>query len=1111
MPTKYSFKDPDDPAPEESVSFLDKLKQDITEPSLDENPLWARIKGFGAGAITGAQNIGTGLKEAVKHPMTAAPALTRAGSGFASFMGGVPGAAISGAGELGAEALEGSLFEQSPWRSAAKVGTAAGIGAIPMASTLKAGRVIPSIARSAAYSGGGEAARELAAGEDFDPTRIGTSTAIGGATGGVLAKLLGLGGAAAKVPAVKPPIYEVQPTSQTGLGTSVRPIKPIQGIETSKTPFEQYAPAAQARAAAAREAKLPEPSQEPAGPIPARYPTPYGGGGGISANEVATRSENELASSKAQAAAEKMLAGEVKTEEKAARAATEASRIAEARAAAEEEGLIPKTSYGESVSAPLEEGGTGRVSTRYVEPPATQEGDPLLEAGVTKRRGSVIRREGGEMTAPKMTPEEGVFKLWKNAGADDATASAQAQKLQPPSTYDKQQLAKVAGAAPAAEPVAPTTLAEILKVPEPAAPAAAPFAFSKKPNPGESLDQFARRVGMSRKQAAQHYEAVPAEPVAVAPEVEAQNQDITKRLRETLDSVKANPVTAIEEVPITTSPAAEVPAAIPAEPGSIAEFLGLHTAPPGEKIGGNTGAAYRKIQAMAKAGEATPEQVAAAREAHLRNIKPELFENQPAAAPPLFNKSGTGSVRGGKSLDELSQMLKTQPAAEPQAPPVSEAGYAQDLADLESLPPATRAAAIKRMIESEKGEIDPALMAKLGAGGLGALIGAPVGAAAGDDENRGRNALLGALGGAAAGYGGAAGAQALSRGVEGGLTDAALKFIPKWQRSSLLTRDPNSLLANVAAGPWGSGVVMGLEKGLGGTASERPQGRDLLKQLFNVKQLAEDFGGSLDEASKLIGRAEGEGLGANPSIGEKSLAFPGTAMTAGDMATKAAIERAGFSPEQARRATLTSEPEFKGVKQIADFGKGTPKNPKDPSKFLTEMAFPFKRTPANIFEQGMMRMPGVGSWVQSRREIPDPIREQIVQQLMNAGIGATGYGLGENLDPETAKIVRKYGSNLAGPHSMMFSGGFAAGQAKRAGRDVLGPKTLQQFSEALPLPTAQAFQDWLKMAAGAAQGELNVPKGMIPLQNWPNVIKKALTPGEPAVPAGKYTIRDPGE
>ena len=99
---------------------------------------------------------------------------------------GIPlGAGVAGAGEVAAELAEGSKL--SPKRIAVE----AGLGAVPLKWLFGAAKVPQAIARGAAYSGVGEAGRELAREEELDPATIAGSTVIGGSVGGLLAKLLG--------------------------------------------------------------------------------------------------------------------------------------------------------------------------------------------------------------------------------------------------------------------------------------------------------------------------------------------------------------------------------------------------------------------------------------------------------------------------------------------------------------------------------------------------------------------------------------------------------------------------------------------------------------------------------------------------------------------------------------------------------------------------------------------------------------------------------------------------------------------------------------------------------------------------------------------------------
>lgn len=1027
-------------------SFLDRLRSSLDTPTADRGEWEARGRGFLSGAIEGVQKMGRGLADVAEHPMTALPAITRAGSGLLAGEGGPTGGLIAGAGELAAEGLEGSLWEQSPLRSLAKVGTAAGIGMVPMASTVKAGRAISSMGRSAAYSGLGETAREISAGEGIDPTRIGVSTVTGGITGGVLGKLLGLGKPAtsgsfragdefnsayptkeaylASKPPVAPTSYEIQPTAQTGEGTGT-----LNGgkINKNKLTGAEYGPVVPPKPIQATGGvKLPaQAAHEP------ESRTPYGGGGGQSADDIAGLSEDAIASAKAEGEAAKLI-----------RAEREAQRVESARRQAIDEGAEPELAYSEKVSAPRPAGGTGTATTKFVKPGGEDEtgGDESL-------LGALL---GG--AKPRTPPVE-----------------AAPPAVQPPPA--------VAATAPQASllPVEPdvSALAKVLK------PKAARQA---RPKPS-AVEQFNKGVDDTVKYAE-------ASPAPVAP-------------------IKQPSPTAVEPKVIPAPPPVNSEVASPVDLGT-AEPLNLFKSPV-DAAGQNYRAAKAdkggNPLAARQAGVSLNKEAAAAGlptkgptdlgKFLTSRVQPELGGKATPAAPAMTNKSGSGSARGGNFLDDLKAAASAQPAAPPAAPQ-AEDWIARELADV-----ATR----KRGMNNQEGFAVPAPVI---GGGVGALIGAPLGAAMSNEGHEGEGAIAGGLAGAGLGLGAAAGvSHMMENGVKESLQDV-LKTIPKWQRFSMLSSNPNSALANIFAGPWGSGMVMGLEKGLSGDS----RGWDLVKRMFNPK-LASDFVDNMPLARKQIGRAEGEMLQNDPTIPEQVMALPGTSMTAGDMTVRSPIMASGFSEEQARRATLTGEPELFLWKKLADMFKGTPDNPNDMTKVAADMAFPFKRTPANIGEQGSFRFPGAGFAFQAMREHPDPLREQIVQQLMNAGIGVGSYGLGSNLDPETAKTVRKYVSNLAGPHSMMASAGFAAGQANRAGRPIVGGKTLQEFADILPLPTHQALLDWMKFGSGLTQGDVNIPKGMIPVKDWtlpdPSALMSSSSSGsQPAVaPDQRHVLRRP--
>lgn len=302
--------------------------------------------------------------------------------------------------------------------------------------------------------------------------------------------------------------------------------------------------------------------------------------------------------------------------------------------------------------------------------------------------------------------------------------------------------------------------------------------------------------------------------------------------------------------------------------------------------------------------------------------------------------------------------------------------------------------------------------------------------------------------------------------------------LPQIQRFNYLTDIGHlGFPINAFVGPYGSAVTSAIEHGLAG--DER--GWNLLKSLHpmdfarEVKASWPEAGERLRNASEGIGRGEVHGVGAAPTKLDLALAAPGTTMTAGDIAARRFIERAGFTPDEARRFTLTSEPELPAFSAAANFGKTHGKT----SPFL-QLLFPFKRTPANIGEQGMLRMPGIGTFLQAKRAVPDSPTQQFYQQyVMTPAISAGSAAIGSQIDNEdVSKTTGKFISNFAGPYSLPASIGYAAGRAIHDNQSPFGLKTLQRAGEALPLPTIQPITDWYKYAAGGFQGR--PPSGSMP-------------------------------
>ena len=194
----------------------------------------------------------------------------------------------------------------------------------------------------------------------------------------------------------------------------------------------------------------------------------------------------------------------------------------------------------------------------------------------------------------------------------------------------------------------------------------------------------------------------------------------------------------------------------------------------------------------------------------------------------------------------------------------------------------------------------------------------------------------------------------------------------------------------------------------------------------------------------------------------------------GDVTTRRILMNAGLTEAEARAFTLTSEPEFALTRRLADLGKGSP---------LMQMLLPFSRTAANIVEQGAKRMPGLGFLVQAQREVPDPIKQQVIQQLMATGAGGAaavgGYYAPDS--PISQRFVRGAISNVGGPLALQTGMGYTLGQALKRGdtsRRAAGAGITQGL-QTLPLPTTSTLED-LKQLFLAEPGTAQIPSGLYP-------------------------------
>jgi len=299
------------------------------------------------------------------------------------------------------------------------------------------------------------------------------------------------------------------------------------------------------------------------------------------------------------------------------------------------------------------------------------------------------------------------------------------------------------------------------------------------------------------------------------------------------------------------------------------------------------------------------------------------------------------------------------------------------------------------------------------------------------------------------------------------------RAIPHVQRFNYLASSAG-LPANVFAGPYGSAVTGALTKALSGD----PRGWAAIKEL-TPQNFFKEWITARAEAHDLIARTQATGGGIRHEGGAATEDIPGflgrliqapaEGMTMGDVAARRILQNTGFTEDEARAFTLTSEPELPFFEKLANLRRGE-RSP------MMETVLPFVRTPANIVEQGAHSTPGLGFITQSMRETPDALNEQIVQQALGGAAGVGGYLAGENLDPETARFLRRYITNLSGRYGLLSGLGFTAGQAAQSGQPLVSTPTMLALQRSFPLPTAEPITE----AIQAVAGEGRIPRGALP-------------------------------
>lgn len=973
------------------------------------------------------------------------------------------GGAIGGAGEAAAEAIEGSKL--NPGRMAVE----AGLGAVPFGAILKEGHPLASFLRGAAFSGAGTAGRDLATTGNVDPRAVGESALMGGAVNGGLGWLL-----KGKTPPAEPkPMMEIQPTSQTGPGTGgLSGGKITYGArnKADKLSGAEYKTEIQAPAAIRSEG-MPTPSAA-INPVVAgatkaidadqlQTGTPYGGDViGTSSGRVAKlASKDAAAQTTYEDTIRKVLSKSLGSVD---------SSAADLNSLDKEIGIANKESAQARALSARREAGYQRV-----------------EAGADL---SDVKR------TLKLEPDERPLDVGGNAPSaltDEKYQSARNGALknlqhisESPSNVAPPNLEWLGRSEP--KSVDPTNLTHDLG--HEMFPAQLDYAtkgpegvsnFNDNPpnlerlgtsDPHENIDPNSPallRFFQNRLEAAGDNYGLVKKAKAAGEAVPEQGRAMAGQLAQR-ERVNAG-------VPPPLRPAK--PTAPPVPPSASKPIDGMAQTSKAREAA----LAKRKISAPPPVIPAEPPPPTTA------SVK---FMTTNAEFKAMRDLGYTPAQYNKMSPDEISNILASKAGPTPSGPTTSAPPPAEDWVQQESK-------AVDRL-KSEKGEISTKLLARLLLGGVGAMGGAGV---AGPDHR-----LMGAL------IGGAAGAafpslanvpQALKTASnlnESEANDTIGKFTRKAaaiQRFNYLSDPVKSLLPNAVFGPWGSAAMGGLEAALSGDK----RGVDLLKRVANPFKLASEVRAqapaAYQEALSSIGRGEGKSAhdmasGVNsPSRWRRSVAAlpaaPGTYMTTGDIISRNIMRDAKFTEEEARRMTMTNEPQgfWQGPQNLVR------------SHPAWQLLLPFSRTPANIVQSGIERMPGIGFL--SHLGDNTTLRQKLVQQGLGAGVGVAGYAAGSNVDPETMKYLRPYLSNAAGQYGLLMNMGLAAGQANQKGGS-LGKQVLAGTTKGiqdLPIPALDTPISWATALAHALDPTVGSPQAAIPKGVMPNLLRDLLISKKP--------------
>lgn len=868
----------------------------------------------------------------------------RAGSGILSAEGGLLGAGVSGLGEGLAELAEGSDF------SPTKIGVEAGFGAVPFGKIVKGGKIIASAARSgalgAAHSGVSDVVGNYQAGKtgtDLLPSAssVGLGGGLGALLGGAGAAWMGRGAAAA----AKPTMVDIETTTRTGPHTmtlgpkgkgAVTPSQP-RSIPMKGTLYEPPSVSELAGLGDVDPQRIPYAGSEPAPyRASARQPNPD--------DVLKARLEDQFgrANDKAEASFLDRLAEEEANEQAEAniqRTIVDAGLKKQA----------PTVTVGES--AVDSQGRTLQSRQTYAQPHVDDDENQVVQAAVGRVLGA--KPEMGATGPNRGLPGEasgadelGAFQDWLYGG--DAPTIPNGK---PPVQTD---LGSMFSGRPALDP-----MAHLPPVPE---------GRVKAPR------------GRSSASKVEKFQSSVDDILGAAPELSAE-----------LPAAATVPDDAPQTVGFFKSPV----------DAAGANYRAAKAAE-GENPLARRQAGVALNAEAARAGLPTKGPTDLGKFLSSR-VEPELGGAAPAPAPKaprLFNKGGGASQRGHNFLDDLRASAGEQAPAAPAAASTEQLN-AQDIQALSGIAdPADRRAAIQRLIEEQGGGISQAVLAKLGSAASGALIGAPIGAAANPDDPYA--ALKGGLTGGALGFAGANGAMKAmeaGRGAAGG----ALKELTQMRNAGLL-----SGIAQIKKPLSDIGAIVGKGAEDTLTPGRMGQGLDILKELFRVPTNARNYGAAMKNP-ELAGEVIGDALKSNAPTDQGLLGWVGRPFGAAQYASQQILERAGVSPEEARKILYLGNPSDTGgatgaasqaylnlqdpqmLSRLVSHTPGvTPEAAqaagRNASQFVRAVR-PFARISSNLFAHGVQTIPGVSLMT------GDP-ETRMARTLLGSGALAAGAATG---------------------------------------------------------------------------------------------------------------------